>query len=155
MRERMTEHRSSPVCASCHLMMDPIGFALESFDAIGKARTHEFGKPLDLSAQLSDGVKFQGPAGLRQALVRYAPQFVSNLTEKLFVYALGRSVDYRDMPQIRAVVRDASRTNYSMSALILGIVKSPAFTMNLHQDGESAIEASDRKEAAAQKKDRI
>ncbi|MGH9239709.1 MAG: DUF1592 domain-containing protein, partial [Vicinamibacterales bacterium] len=98
MRERMTEHRSSPTCASCHQMMDPIGFALESFDAIGKARTHEFGKPLDVSAQLTDGATFEGPAGLRQALLRYSPQFVNNLSEKLFVYALGRSVDYRDMP---------------------------------------------------------
>ncbi len=135
MRERMTEHRSSPTCASCHQMMDPIGFALESFDAIGKARTHEFGKPLDVSAQLTDGATFEGPAGLRQALLRYSPQFVNNLSEKLFVYALGRSVDYRDMPQIRAVVRNAAGTNYRMSSLILGIVKSPAFTMNLNEEG--------------------
>jgi hypothetical protein len=115
--------------------MDPIGFALESFDAVGKARTHEFGKVLDVSAQLTDGAKFQGPNGLRQALVRYSPQFVHNLTEKLFVYALGRSVDYRDMPQIRAVMRSAAGSNYRMSSLILGIVKSPAFTMNLHDAG--------------------
>jgi mono/diheme cytochrome c family protein len=155
MRERMQEHRSSPTCASCHQMMDPIGFALESFDAVGKARTHEFGKALDLSAELTDGAKFQGPVGLRGALERYSPQFVNNLTEKLFVYALGRSVDHRDMPQIRAIVRSASATRYRMSSLILGIVKSPAFTMNLHDaDGESAT-ARDSKEPAAQKKDRI
>ncbi len=78
----------------------------------------------------ADGAKFEGPSGLRQALARYSPQFVNNLTEKLFVYALGRSVDYRDMPQIRAIVRNASGTNYRLSSLILGIVKSPAFTMN-------------------------
>jgi mono/diheme cytochrome c family protein len=156
MRDRMQEHRASPTCASCHQMMDPIGFALESFDAIGKTRTHEFGKPLDLSAQLSDGAAFQGPNGLRQALVRYSPQFVNNLAEKLFVYALGRSVDYRDMPQIRAVVRNASGANYRMSSLIQGIVKSPAFTMNLHDaDAGSATAARDRKEPAAQTKDRI
>jgi hypothetical protein len=155
MRQRMQEHRSSPVCASCHLMMDPIGFALESFDAIGKARTEEFGKPLDLSSQLTDGAKFEGPSGLRQALVRYSPQFVSNLTEKLFVYALGRSVDYRDMPQLRAIVRDASRSNYRMSSIILGIVKSPAFTMNRNDgDGESAADTRDGKQTAAHKKDR-
>ena len=118
------------------MMMDPIGFSLESFDAIGKARTHEFGKPLDLSAQLTDGIKFEGPTGLRQGLVRYSPQFVSNVTEKLFVYALGRSVDYRDMPQVRAIVRDASRNYYRMSSLILGIVKSPSFTMNVDDEGE-------------------
>jgi mono/diheme cytochrome c family protein len=156
MRERMLEHRANPSCASCHTMMDPIGFALESFDAIGKARTHEFGKPLDLSSQLTDGATFDGPSGLRRALMRYSPQFVSNLTEKLFVYALGRSVDYRDMPQIRSIGREASRTNYRMSSLILGIVRSPAFTMNLHDaEGESATEARDRKEAAAPNKDRI
>jgi len=156
MRDRMQEHRASPTCATCHQMMDPIGFALESFDAIGKARTREFGKVLDVTAQLTDGVKFEGPTGLRQALERYSPQFVSNLTEKLFVYALGRSVDYRDMPQIRAVVRDARTSNYRMSSLILGIVRSPAFTMN-SQDaaGEGATAASDRKEPAAQTKDRI
>jgi hypothetical protein len=156
MRERMQEHRASPTCATCHQMMDPIGFALESFDAIGKARTQEFGRVLDVSAQLTDGVKFEGPSGLRQALERYSPQFVNNLTEKLFVYALGRSVDYRDMPQIRAIVRDARPSSYRMSSLILGIVKSPAFTMN-SQDatGEGATAASDRKEPAAQSKDRI
>ena len=80
-----------------------------------KTRTHEFGKALDLSAELTDGATFQGPNGLRQALERYSPQFVNNLTENLFVYALGRSVDYRDMPQIRAIVRSASATNYRMS----------------------------------------
>jgi mono/diheme cytochrome c family protein len=151
MRERMTEHRASPTCASCHQMMDPIGFALESFDAIGKARTQEFGKPLDLSAQLTDGATFQGPNGLRQALVRYSPQFVNNLTEKLFVYALGRSVDYRDMPQVRGVVRNAAGTNYRLSSLILGIVKSPAFTMNLH-DADKENTTAARTEPAAQNK---
>jgi mono/diheme cytochrome c family protein len=155
MRERMQEHRANPTCASCHMMMDPIGFALESFDAIGKARTQEFGKTLDLSAQLTDGVKFEGPAGLRQALLRYSPQFVRNLTEKLFVYALGRTVDYRDMPQVRAIARDAARSNYRMSSLILGIVKSPAFTMNRYDaEGEGTTAARDRKEAAAPTKDR-
>ena len=156
MRDRMQEHRANAACASCHMMMDPIGFALESFDAIGKERTHEFGKPLDLSSQLTDGAKFAGPAGLRQALLRYSPQFVNNLTEKLFVYALGRSVDYRDMPQIRAVVRGASGTGYRMSSLITGIVKSPAFTMNRRDvEGDSATADRDRNETAAPNKDRI
>jgi hypothetical protein len=155
MRQRMQEHRSSPVCASCHLMMDPIGFALESFDAIGKARTEEFGKRLDFSAQLTDGAKFEGPSGLREALMRYSPQFVSNLTEKLFVYALGRSVDYRDMPQIRTVVREAAGTKYRMSSLILGIVKSPAFSMNRYDAGSEGATEAHAKETAAPKKDRI
>jgi len=156
MRNRMQEHRASPTCATCHQMMDPIGFALEAFDAIGKARTQEFGKPLDLSSQLTDGAKFQGPSGLRQALVRYSPQFVNNLTEKLVVYALGRSVDYRDMPQVRAIVREAKARNFTMSALILGIIKSPAFTMN-SQDagGEGTTATRDGKDRAAQTKDRF
>jgi hypothetical protein len=137
-------------------MMDPIGFALEAFDAIGKGRTQEFGQPLDLSSQLTDGAKFQGPNGLRQALERYSPQFVNNLTEKLLVYALGRSVDYRDMPQVRAIVREAKAKNFSMSSLILGIVKSPAFTMNSHDaGGEGTAATRDGKDRAAQTKDRI
>ena len=151
----MQEHRTSAVCATCHQMMDPIGFALESFDAIGKARMQEFGKPLDLSAQLTDGVKFEGPSGLRRSLMRYSPQFVSNLTEKLFVYALGRNVDYRDMSQIRAIVRDAAATNYRMSSLLLGIVKSPAFSMNRYDVESAGASAASAKETAAPKKDRI
>ena len=155
MRERMQEHRSSPTCAQCHQMMDPIGFALEAFDAIGAARTHEFGRPLDLSSRLTDGAVFEGPNGLRQALLRYSPQFINNLTEKLFVYALGRSVDYRDMPQIRAVARNASGTSYRMSSLILGIVRSPAFTMNLQDADDQSGTAARHRQSAAQNKDRI
>src|ERR1700709_1137004 len=92
-------------CASCHKMFDPIGFSLESFDAAGKYRTTEFDKQLDLSGQLVDGVKFTGPAGLRQALLRYSPQFVQVVTEKLLTYALGRGVEYYDMPVVRAIDR--------------------------------------------------
>ena len=107
MRQRMDEHRTNAACASCHKMFDPIGFALESFDAVGRYRTAEFGKPLDLSGQFVDGTQFSGPAGLRQALLRYSPQFVRVVTEKLLTYALGRGVDYYDMPTVRAIVREA------------------------------------------------
>jgi len=110
-----------------------IGFALESFDAVGKQRTHEWGKPLDLSGQLSDGLNFDGVVGLRQALLRYSPQFVRTLTEKLMVYALGRGVEYQDMPMVRSIVRDAGRNNYRFSSLVLGIVKSPPFNMNVKE----------------------
>ena len=133
MRDRMQEHRANATCASCHLKMDPIGFALESFDAVGKQRTHEWGKPLDLTGQLSDGLKFDGVVGLRQALLRYSPQFVRTLTEKLMVYALGRGVEYQDMPMVRSIVRDAGRNNYRFSSLVLGIVKSPPFNMNVKE----------------------
>jgi mono/diheme cytochrome c family protein len=141
MRERMQEHRANPVCASCHLKMDPIGFAMEGFDAVGKARSTEWGKPLDLTGQLSDGVTFDGVVGLRQALERYSPQFVATITEKLVVYALGRGVDHRDMPMIRAIVRDGARSNYRMSSLILGIVKSAPFSMNLNDQEKGAADA--------------
>ena len=131
MRQRMEQHRANAVCASCHKMFDPIGFALESFDAVGKYRTTEFGRQLDLSGQLVDGVKFTGPAGLRQSLLRYSPQFIQVLTEKLFTYALGRGVEYYDMPVVRAIDREAERENNRFSSLILGIVRSAPFQMNV------------------------
>jgi hypothetical protein len=138
MRQRMDEHRTNPVCAGCHRMFDPIGFALESFDAVGRFRTTEFGKPLDLSGQLVDGAQFTGPDGLRQALLGYSPQFVQVLTEKLLTYALGRPVEYYDMPTVRAIARDAARNNNRFSSLILGIVKSAPFQMNAKPEDKVA-----------------
>jgi len=139
MRQRMDEHRTNPVCASCHRMFDPIGFALEAFDAIGRYRTNEFGKPLDFSGQLVDGAQFTGPDGLRQALLRYSPQFIQGLTEKLLTYALGRPVEYYDMPAVRAIAREAARNNNRFSSLILGIVKSAPFEMNAKPEGNLAV----------------
>jgi hypothetical protein len=130
MRKRMEEHRANPACASCHKMMDPIGFALESFDAVGKYRVSEFGEKLDLSGGLVDGSKFDGPTGLRQDLVRYAPQFEQTLTERLLTYALGRGVEYYDMPAVRRIVKSAAVSNNRFSALVLGIVNSEPFQMN-------------------------
>ena len=95
------------------------------------------GKPLDLTGQLSDGVKFDGAVGLRQALLRYSPQFVRTVTEKLMIYALGRGVEYQDMPMVRSIVRDAGRNNNRFSSLVLGIVKSPPFNMNVKEAEES------------------
>jgi cytochrome c551/c552 len=133
MRERMQEHRANPACAACHKQMDPVGFALENFDAVGKWRTLEFGKPLDVTGEFSDGVKFDGANGLRQSLLRFSPQFVRTVTEKLMVYALGRGVEYQDMPMVRSIVRDAGKNNYRFSSLVLGIVKSPPFNMNVKE----------------------
>ncbi|HEY6341748.1 MAG TPA: DUF1592 domain-containing protein [Bryobacteraceae bacterium] len=130
MRQRMDEHRANAVCASCHRMFDPIGFALEAFDAVGRYRTTEFSKPLDLSGQLVDGSQFSGPTGLRQALLRYSPQFVQVLTEKLLTYALGRSVEYYDMPAVRKITHEAEGNNNRFSSIVLGIVKSAPFEMN-------------------------
>jgi hypothetical protein len=130
MRKRMEEHRNNPACASCHRMMDPIGFSLENFDAVGKWRTQQFGETLDVSGELVDGSTFVGPAGLRQNLMRYSPQFVRTMTEKLMTYALGRGVQHFDMPVVRQIVRDAAQNNYKFSSLILGVVKSNPFQMS-------------------------
>jgi hypothetical protein len=134
MRERMEEHRANAVCASCHKKMDPIGFALENFDAVGKWRTAEFGKKLDVTGEMSDGTKVNGPAGLREGLMRYSPQFVRVVTEKLLTYALGRGAEYPDMPVVRSIVRESAPGNYRLSSLVVGIVKSAPFRMNLRVD---------------------
>jgi len=134
LREQMTLHRKNPMCAGCHKIMDPIGFALENFDADGKWRTTQGGDeraPIDASAQLFDGQQVSGPAGLRQALLRYSPQFVRMFTEKLMTYALGRGVEYYDMPVIRSIVRDAARDNNRFSAIVLGVVNSAPFQMRV------------------------
>lgn len=133
MRERMTMHASNPACASCHQIMDPIGFALEGFDAIGRERTTEFGKPIDLSGQLVDGQTFVGPSELREALLKYKPQFVQTVAERLLTYGLGRGVEYYDMPVVRDIVRQAGQRDNRFSALILGVVNSKPFQMNQRQ----------------------
>lgn len=131
MRDRMEEHRANPYCASCHMKIDPLGFPLESFDAVGKFRTTQFGKTLDVSGQLNDGTKLNGVTGLRQGLVKYSPQFVRTVTEKLLTYALGRGVEYYDMPVVRSIVREAAPGNYRLSALVAAIVKSKPFQMSV------------------------
>src|SRR5438034_5787576 len=112
LREQMTIHRKMEPCASCHKLMDPIGFALENFDADAKWRTKQGGDggtPINASSELWDGSKVNGPVELRQALLRYSPQFVRMITEKMMTFALGRGVEYYDMPVIRSVVRDAEK----------------------------------------------
>ncbi len=127
LREQMAEHRANPVCASCHNVMDPIGFALENFDAVGAWRTREPGGAIDASGQLADGTKVNGVVTLRQAILNRPDVFVGTMTEKLMTYALGRGVDARDMPAVRAIVRDAARHEYKFSRLVLGIVHSVPF----------------------------
>ena len=136
LREQMTMHRKNPPCAGCHKIMDPIGFALENFDADAKWRTKqggEGGTPIDASVQLFDGQRVDGPVGLRQALMRYSPQFVRMFTEKMMTYALGRGVEYSDMPAIRSIVRDVETDNNRFSALVLGVVKSAQFQMRVKE----------------------
>ena len=126
-RQRMEEHRTNPVCAACHKIMDPIGFSLENFDLIGKWRTTDGGTPINATGALVDGTKLDGPASLRQALLSRSDRFVSTLTEKLLVYALGRGLKYTDMPAVRAITREAAKNGNRFSSLVLGIVKSEPF----------------------------
>jgi Protein of unknown function (DUF1588)/Protein of unknown function (DUF1585) len=128
-RQRLEEHRKNPVCASCHVRMDPLGFALENFDAIGRWRTSEAKIPIDASGTLPDGTRFAGPAEFRRVLLAHREQFVATLTEKLMTYALGRGVEYFDMPALRKVLREAAPHDYRWSSLILGVVRSQPFQM--------------------------
>ena len=129
-RARLAQHRRNPVCAVCHAPMDPLGFALENFDAIGRWRTTDAGLPVDASAVLADGITtFEGPAGLRGVLLSRSEQFVETLTEKLLTYGLGRGLEYYDRPVIRSIARAAEADDYSWSSLILGIVESTPFRM--------------------------
>jgi cytochrome c553 len=134
-RERMEVHRASPACASCHNLMDPLGLALEHFDAIGARRTHDAGHPIDASTRLSDGTAVDGAADLRAALLSRQRVLVSTVVEKLMTYALGRGLQYYDMPAIRAVVDGAESRNYRFSSIILGIVNSSPFQMRVSDSG--------------------
>jgi mono/diheme cytochrome c family protein len=134
LREQMTLHRKNPPCAGCHKIMDPIGFALDNFDADGKWRLKQGGDggtAIDASVTLFDGQQVDGPAGLRQALLRYSPQFARMFTEKMMTYALGRGVEYTDMPVLRSIVNDAARDGNRFSAIVLGIVRSAQFQMRV------------------------
>jgi hypothetical protein len=129
MRERLGEHRANPPCAGCHRLMDPIGFALENYDAVGRWRTVDADTPIDASGQLFDGTSFRGVSELQAAILRHPEMFASTLTEKLLTFATGRGVEYYDGSAVRKVVRDASADNYRFSSLIMGIVNSAPFRM--------------------------
>jgi len=139
-RERMELHRKNPVCAGCHVRMDPLGFSLENFDALGKWRTMSDGVPVDTSASLPDGTHFDGVAGLRKLLLDHRADFVRTLTEKMLAYAIGRSVEYYDLPAVREITRSAGRSDYRWSAVILGIVSSAPFTMSTAIGDQSSNE---------------
>jgi hypothetical protein len=135
-RQIMERHRANPSCSACHRVMDPLGFALENFDAVGEWRSmdRDAGTAIDASGELVDGTAVSGPADLRRALMRRPEQFVQTLTEKLMTYALGRSVEYYDMPVVRAIVRDAAREGYRFSSIVKGIVRSAPFQMRKASD---------------------
>jgi hypothetical protein len=139
-RARLEEHRSNPACAGCHKMMDPIGFALENFDALGAWRWNDSGFPVDATGQLVDGTKVDGPASLRRALENHSEAFIRNFTEKLLTYALGRGLEYYDKPAVRAIDREAAGNGNRFSSFVLGIVRSTPFQMRRAE--ESSAEGS-------------
>jgi len=137
MREAMIQHRANPACAGCHARMDPIGFAMENFDAIGKWRDADAGKPIDASGIFPDGTQFDGMAGLKKVLLAHPERFVTTVAEKLLMYAVGRNLQYYDAPAVRGVVHEAARSNYTFSSLVLGVVKSNPFQLRESQSGQA------------------
>jgi mono/diheme cytochrome c family protein len=137
-REIMEQHRAKPACGACHGVMDPLGFALENFDAIGEWRSRDrwAGTAIDASGRLVDGTQVSGPGDLRKALLRRPEQFVQTMTEKLLTYALGRGVEYYDMPAVRQIVRDAAQEHYRFSSIVMGVVKSAPFQMRVSPAAE-------------------
>jgi mono/diheme cytochrome c family protein len=129
LREAMVRHRAAPACAGCHARMDPIGFAMENFDAVGRWRERDGQQPIDATGVFPEGTKFEGIAGLKKELVRQPEQFVGTVTERLLMYAIGRNLQYYDAPTVRAVMRDAAPANHTLASLVLGIVKSRPFQM--------------------------
>jgi hypothetical protein len=130
MRAQMEQHRANPVCATCHRLMDPVGFALENFDGVGRWRTIDAGAPIDASGVLPDGTAFRGLGELRQALLqKQREQFVWTVTDRLLTYALGRGVEYYDAPAIRHIMKETSSGGYTLSSLILGVARSMPFQM--------------------------
>jgi len=139
MREQMETHRANPACAGCHKIMDPIGFALEPFDAIGRERSEDGGNPINAASTMYDGEKVNGPAGVRAFLVRHEDQYLRNLTTNLMTYALGRGMEYDDMPEMRQILHTAAKDNYKLKGLIEAVALSDIFRMNV-ASGDTRIE---------------
>jgi hypothetical protein len=131
LRDRMEQHRNNPACSGCHQRMDPLGFALENFDALGKWRTVADGEKVNASASLPDGTTFEGMTGLRNLLARHKDDYVRTLAEKLLAYSIGRGIEYNDLPAIRKIARDSAQGDYRWSSLVLGIVRSTPFSMGI------------------------
>jgi hypothetical protein len=131
MREQMVQHRSDPHCQGCHKLMDPIGFALEPFDAIGHWRTEDNGNPIDSHSEMYDGTRVDGPDGVRTFLLKHQDQYLRNVTQNLMTYALGRGVEYGDMPAVRSVMHTAAADNYRLRSLITAVALSDNFRMNV------------------------
>ena len=149
MREQMEAHRANPACAGCHQLMDPIGFALEQYDAIGRWRTVDGSNVIDASSVMYDGTKINGPADLRTFLLAYSDQYVRNVTEKLMTYALGRGVEYYDMPVVRSIVQSAEGDGYKFESLIVGVVQSEPFRSSRRADAPASSSTGGLSVAAA------
>ena len=139
-RERMEEHRANPACNSCHAVIDPIGLALENFDVTGAWRMKDDGVPIDASGELYDGTPLDGPLGLRDAMLNYQASVIMTFTESLMTYALGRRVEYFDMPAIRKIAADAAKNDNRMSSFILGVVNSTPFRMSVAESEDTEAE---------------
>ncbi|MES2624732.1 MAG: DUF1592 domain-containing protein [Pseudomonadota bacterium] len=134
MRERLEAHRINPTCSTCHMMFEPLGLAMENFDAVGKWRTEDLGTAIDATGTITNGTQLDGVASLRDLTVQNGDQFARVVTEKLLTYALGRGLEYQDMPMLRSITREASEDDYQFSALLMGVIESPAFNMNLKNE---------------------
>jgi hypothetical protein len=141
MREAMEQHRANPSCASCHARMDPLGFALENYDAVGRWRTQAASTAIDASGALPDGTRFEGARGLIEAILRRPDAFATTVTERLLTYAIGRGTEYFDAPAVRTIRRDAAAQDYRFSAIVLGIVKSVPFQMRAKSEVGRASQA--------------
>jgi cytochrome c551/c552 len=139
LRARLEAHRATPACATCHRVMDPLGFALENFDGVGEWRVKEPGGNIDPGGQLADGTRVDGPVALRKAIMRRPELFVRTVTQKLMTYGLGRGVEYADMPVVRAIAADSAKQNYRFSSIVLGIVKSAPFQMKTAPEADRLV----------------
>ena len=139
MRQQMEQHRVNPACAGCHKLMDPIGFALEPFDAIGRLRTEDGGNPIDARSEMYDGTPVDGPVGVRTFLLKHQDQYLRNVTQNLLTYALGRGIEYDDMPTVRSVLHIAQNDGYRLRGLIEAVVMSDVFRMNVASDGSTGL----------------
>jgi hypothetical protein len=135
MRQIMAAHTANPSCATCHKIFEPMGLAMENFDAVGTWRTMDGDNPIDTKGVLADGTKVDGVASLRNSLLGRSDQFARVVTEKLLTYSLGRGLEYQDMPMVRSIVRDSAGSKYKFSSIVLGIVKSAPFQMNTKSEG--------------------
>jgi hypothetical protein len=131
LRERLEAHRANPVCASCHQIFEPMGIAMENFDAVGRWRTTDEGVLIDPTGVIADGTRLEGIASLRGVTRRYSDQFAIVVTERLLTYAMGRGVEDADMPMVRSITRDAKQNSYRFSSLVMGVIESPGFQMNM------------------------